>query len=259
MKPGCILFNLFWFLFPAWCVQGHEEYSKDTLAILNAPAPTWLTVGSPMKSQLAGPAEVKPTTFRAPSGESKCTRTTVTIPGKGIIIHPGYMVSWYHGSSLSPDGTRLIINSGTDCHILQINSDKTHRELETQVPFVTYDDGPKGFISGWFWANDEVMLATAEVSTAGGEVQDCRLYALHLKERVLRRLDLSALGLARADVLEVKSVGSDSQHLVVVVGGRECVLKVDLRPASILAAQKIRAAPNAPAPAGPKTPGKGSG
>jgi hypothetical protein len=134
------------------------------------------------------------------------------------------------GSSLSPDGARLIVNSGPSSHLYEILPNGDSREVPLQLPHVTYDAGRKGYLRGWSWADDQTLIGYAEIDDdAGHEVLESRIYVFHMKERVLSRLDLSALNLPTGAWVEVNKVGSDLNHLKIIVGNSEFTVKADLK------------------------------
>ena len=57
-------------------------------------------------------------------------------------------ISWYRGSSLSPDGTKLMIHSGTELMAWHLLDDGSYRSMELRLPAVTYGAGPQGFYYG---------------------------------------------------------------------------------------------------------------
>ena len=206
--------------------QGSSQGIKDEL---NSKTPDWLNIGEPIRVAPAGDMPVNQATSRPISGDSRSTRDRVIIPGRGIEIKVDYPISWYRGSSLSPDGTKLIINSGIESKAYEIFANGSYRAIELQLPRVTYDDGPKGFISGWSWADNETLLGEAEINNERGEFIEKRIYVFHLKQKTLSRLDLSALNLPSLEGLTVTKVGKDLNQLQISIGGKEFTAKADLR------------------------------
>jgi hypothetical protein len=208
--------------------HGHG-WSKEMRALLNAQTPDWLSIGKPIVVQ---PAEQNPSnapSFREISGGTQSTGTKVTIPGRNIEIKVDYPITWWaNGSSLSPDGTKLIINSGGDTHMLEIAVDGSYRPVELQLPKVTYDAGLKGFISSWFWAENDTLVGSAEIDNERGEFIEQRIYVFHPKQSILRRLDFSGLNLPSLEGLTVSKVGDDLNHLLISVGGKDFTVKADL-------------------------------
>lgn len=226
---------------------GHG-WSEEMRRELSAPAPEWLALGASIKAEPAKEKDDGQTSFRPISGGSQSTRDRVSIPSRGIEIKVDYPVSWYRGSSLSPDGTKLIINSGTDTKLYEIEPDGQHRQIELQVPRVTYDAGPKGFITGWSWADNSTLLGEAEVDNEKGEFIEKRIYVFHLKESTLSRLDVSALNLATTEGLTVTKVGSDLASLRLSIGGTEFTVSANISSPPQLIEQHDQGAAPAPKP-----------
>lgn len=197
---------------------------------LNAPIPNWMTIGEPIPVEPAPAGTEETVIFRETSGESRSTRHTVTIPRTGYEIKVDYPINWYSGCSLSPDGTRLLINSGTDTKLYEILDMGGHREIALQLPHVTHDTGPKGFILGWSWADGETLVGSSEITDDSGlETLEKRIYVFQLKTRTLRRLNFSALNLPTTEHLKITRIGTDLRHLKVRIGEEEITLKDDLK------------------------------
>lgn len=209
--------------------------------------PSWLSIGAAIKVDTADKTADDQTAFRPISGDSQSTRDRVTIPGRGIEIKVDYPISWYRGSSLSPDGTKLIINSGTESKVYEILPNGSHRAIEIRLPRVTHDAGPKGFITGWSWADNKTLIGEAEIDTEKGEFIERRIYVLHLNESVLSRLDLKALNLPSTEGLTVSKVGLELDRLRISVGSSEFTVKADLKtPPKIEKQQEEASKPTAP-------------
>jgi len=206
---------------------GHA-WSAEMRVMLEAPTPAWMSVGEPIKVEAAGATPPGQISFRTPAGNSESTRTRVMLPSSGIEIKVDYYVDWYFGSSLSPDGTKLIINGESKTRLLSILADGSYKPAELQVPYVTYDDGPKGFVYGWFWVGNDMLMANAEIDTERGEFLEKRFYVFDVKHSMLRRLDFSALKLETTETLEIKGVGEDLSHLQFSAGGKDITVKADL-------------------------------
>lgn len=207
---------------------GHG-WSEEMRRELYAPAPEWLAIGAAIKAEPAVQKTGDQKSFRPISGESLSTRDRVTIPSRGIEIKVDYPISWYRGSSLSPDGTKLIINSGADAKVYEIQADGQYRQIELRLPRVTYDAGPKGFIAGWSWADNATLLGEAEVDNEKGEFIEKRIYVYHTTQSVLSRLDVSALSLATTEGLTVTKVGTDLGGLRLAIGEAEFTVNADLK------------------------------
>jgi hypothetical protein len=197
--------------------------------MLNAKTPEWLTIGKPISVQ---PTEQNPSSnhgFREISGGTQSTATKVTIPGRNLEIKVEYPITWWaNGASLSPDGTKLLINSGGDTHMLEIAPDGSYRPVELRLPKVTYDAGLKGFISSWFWAGNETLAGSAEIDNERGEFIEKRIYIFYAKKGVLSRLDVSGLGLLTTEGLTVTKVADDLTGLKLSLGNADFVVKADL-------------------------------
>ena len=207
---------------------GHG-WSEEMRRELNSPAPDWLIVGARIKVDETKQATPDESAYRPISGDSQSTRDRVTIPGRGIEIKVDYPISWYRGSSLSPDGTKLIINSGTESKVYEILASGQHRQIELKLPRVTYDAGPKGFIAGWSWADNDTLIGEAEIDNEKGEFIEKRIYIFHAKQGVLSRLDVSGLGLATTEGLTVTKVAADLTGLRLSVGEADFAVKADLQ------------------------------
>ena len=196
---------------------------------LNSPAPDWLVVGSSIK--VDGTKETTPdeSAYRPLCGDSQSTRDRVTLPNRGIEIRVDYPISWYRGSSLSPDGTKLIINSGTESNVYEILASGQYRPIGLKLPHVTYDAGPKGFIAGWSWAGNHTLIGEAEIDNEKGEFIEKRIYVFHEKAGMLSRLDVSDLGLPTTEGLTVTKVAADLTGLKLSVGNASFAVKADLK------------------------------
>lgn len=222
-------------LFEAPKSFGHGR-SEQMNQVLNAKTPNWLSLGIPIKVEPTGSVPMDETAFRPRSGGATNSRNRVQIPARGIEIQVDYEINYTGnneagtGSSLSPDGTRLIVNAGHSNHLYEISATGEYLEVPIQLPSVTYDAGPKGFITGWSWIDNQTVFGHAEIDDdTGNETIECRIYVYHMKERVLSRLDLSALNLTTTDGLEITKVGRDSNHLEILVGNTKLTVKADLK------------------------------
>lgn len=210
--------------------------SEEMIEILEAPPPDWLTIGSRIIAQLS---ETKPDAaivFRKRSGNATNSRNRIQIPDRGIEIRVDYSIDWTgdneagKGVSLSPNGKDLLVNSGTDTRLYEILPDSTYREKEITLPHVTYDPGDKGFITDWSWAGENALVGTATITDFKGlTILENRLYVFHLAEKILSRVDLSGLPQTDAEILEVTAVGSDLNHLKILMGDQEFTVKADLK------------------------------
>lgn len=207
---------------------GHG-WSEQMKQELNAQTPDWLSIGAAIKVDPADKTADDQTAFRPISGDSQSTRDRVTIPGRGIEIKVDYPISWYRGSSLSPDGTKLIINSGTESKVYEILPNGSHRAIELRLPRVTHDAGPKGFIAGWSWADNKTLIGEAEIDNEKGEFIEKRIYVFHVDKSALSRLDVSALNLPTTEGLTVSKVGLELDRLRISVGNSEFTVKADLK------------------------------
>lgn len=209
---------------------------------LNAAPPDWLTVGAPISVVVGEVADIDQTTFRPRSGGATNSRNRVKIPRRGIEISLDYNIDWSGvneegtGSSLSPDGTLLITNTGTTSRLYEIFTDGSYQERPLTLPHITYDPGSKGYLRGWSWVDDQTLVGNSEITDdEGHEVLENRIYVFHLKDKVLRRLDLKGLHLGNAKSLQIEEIGNDLKHLKVLIGGRKVILNADL--ASLVSAE----------------------
>ena len=84
------------------------------------------------------------------------------------------------------------------------------------------------------------------MDVTGHDMVEGRLYAFHLKEQALARLDLSALDLPDATEIEIASIGEDLKHLRIRLGDREFAVKADLKsPPRLLAKPESEPIPEA--------------
>ena len=210
--------------------------SEQVIEELNAKKPEWLSLGSPIKAEPVTSPPGDQAVFRTRSGEVTNSRNRVQIPSRGIQIELDYEIDWTGnneagtGVSLSPDGKRLVVNSGPISHLYEIEPDGSHREAMLQLPHVTYDSGIKGYLRGWSWADDQTLIAQAEITDESGhKIIENRIYVFHMKDRALSRLDLSALNLLANDSIEVVGIGNDLNQLKLSVGGALVVAKADLK------------------------------
>ncbi|NLG34680.1 MAG: hypothetical protein GX548_04930 [Lentisphaerae bacterium] len=112
---------------------------------------------------------------------------------------------------------------------------------------MTYDEGPKGFITKWSWVSNDVLLGRAGITDdTGHEIIDVRLYVFHMKERALARLDLSALNLPDTAGIQIAGIGEDMKHLRLRSGDRSFAVKADLTaPPRLRANSRQTPGPNA--------------
>ena len=206
---------------------GHG-WSEDMRLELNTPAPDWLVVGASIKVHGTEQANPDKSVYRPLSGDSQTTRDRVTIPSRGIEIKVDYPISWYRGSSLNPDGNKLIVNSGTESKIYEILASGQHRQIELKLPRLTYDAGPKGFITGWSWADNNTLIGEAEIDNEKGEFIEKRIYIFYAKESILSRLDINDLGLPTTEGLTVTKVATDLTGLRLSLGDADFAVKADL-------------------------------
>lgn len=207
---------------------GHG-WSEQMRQQLNAPLPNWLSIGAETKVFPSDEIAQDQAAYRPVSGDSKSTRNRVIIPGRGIEIKVDYPIRWYRGSSLSPDGSILIINAGMRSLVYKLLPDGSHFPVEMNLPQVTYDAGPKGFISCWSWADSNTLIGEAEIDTEKGEFIERRIYVFHVDEGVMSRLDISALNQPSTEGLTVSKVGVAMNRLVLSVGGSEFAVNADLK------------------------------
>jgi hypothetical protein len=234
MKRKCCYFFVLalWLNMPAAMAHGRSEQMSEEL---NAKAPEWLLIGDRIKAEPVIPFSDDQIFFRSRSGGATNSRNRIEIPSRGIEIVSGYNIDWTGnneagiGVSLSPDGKKLIVNAGPTSHLYEIEANATYHEVPLQLPHVTYDEGPKGYLREWSWADDQTLVARAEITDeAGHEIVENRIYVYYMTDRVLSRLDLSALNLPTTDGLEITKVGSDLNHLKFIVGNDEFTAKADL-------------------------------
>ncbi|MDA0812599.1 MAG: hypothetical protein O3C21_09460 [Verrucomicrobia bacterium] len=94
---------------------------------------------------------------------------------------------------------------------------------------------------------------------SGHDSLENRLYAFHLKEKVLSRLDLSELGLAPDAYAKISGVGTDLKHIKIEVSDREIEVKVDLKSPPKVSREPAAATPTeSPKPAEQDAQDRGS-
>lgn len=233
-------------------------------AELNAPVPEWMSIGVPIKVEPMPASQAEQLVYWSRSGGATNSRNRIQIPSRSIQILLDYDIDWTGnneagtGVSLSPDGRKLIVNSGLSSRAYEIRGDGSHSEVPLQLPHVTYDDGPKGFLREWSWVDDHTLAAWAEITDEGGHViLEGRIYVFHLKETILSRLDLTALQLNKGDVVQVKGIHTESNGLKLSAGNGVIHARADLK-------SPLKAAGNdspsstarldAPAPTAPGSP-----
>jgi len=224
--------------------------SAEMIRALNAPVPDWMFLAEPIKVEpMDGQALPVPPSFRPRSGGAANSGNRIQIPDRGIEFQVDYPIVYTGndaeglGVSLSLDGTKLIVSSGTGPHLYEIAPNGSHREIPLRLPDVTYDDGPKGLITKWSWAGNDVMIGRSGITDERGhELLEVRFYLYHLKEQALARLDLTALKLPD-DIagLEITGIGHDLEHLQIRLGDREFAVKADLKSPPRLLAKPDRA------------------
>lgn len=217
--------------------------SESMLKELNAPVPSWMSLAEPIRVEPTGDRlKADPKMFRPRSGGATNSRNRVRIPERNIEFQVDYSITYSgnsavgHGVSLSPDGKKLIVNSGTKPHLCEIAKNGEHLEVPIRIPHVTYDEGLKGFVTKWSWVSDDILLGHGEITDERGhELVENRLYLFHLEEQALVRLDLSRLDLPKDTAgLEVAGIGNDLRHLLIRLGDREFVVKADLESPPII-------------------------
>lgn len=210
--------------------------SSEMIRELNAPVPDWMSVAEPIKVEPIGEQSFPELNlFRPRSGGATNSRNRVQIPERGIEFELPYKIDWRgineegYGVSLNPDGTKLLVNNGTTTRLYEISPSGQHREVPIQLPHVTYDEGLKGWVFGWSWAGDDVLVGHAEIETEHHDSLEGRLYVFHMKDQALARLDLSSLDLPDTAGIEIASIGEDLEHLRVRLGDREFTVKANLK------------------------------
>lgn len=212
--------------------------SEEMTELLNAPVPEWLSLAEPIKVvPILDESLPAALLFRPRSGGATNSRNRVQIPERGIEFQVDYSIDWTGnnaeglGVSLNPDGTKLLVNSGTNPHLYEITASGEHREVPIRLPDVTYDDGNKGFITKWSWAGNDALIGRSGITDERGhELLEVRFYLFHLKEQVLTRLDLSELKLPEDRAgMEIASISNDLEHLRIRLGESVFSVKVDLK------------------------------
>lgn len=230
--------------------------SKEMIEKLNAPVPDWMVLAEPIKVKPIEDQSLPGSySFRPRSGGATNSRNRVQIPERGIEFQVDYQIDYTgnnaagRGVSLNPDGTKLIVCSGTTSHLYEITSNGDHREVPIRLPQVTYDEGLKGFITKWSWAGNDVLVGRVGITDeTGHESIEGRLYVFHMKEQALARLDLSALNLSDTTGIEIIGIGDDLEHLRIRLGDRDFAVKADLKSPPKLLAKPDPAPAPAPAP-----------
>ncbi|GEM_PF-1128487 len=217
-------------------VSAHGR-SEEMIRELKAPVPEWMALAEPIKVEPVEDGSMPESrSLRPRSGGATNSRNRVQIPERGIEFQVSYEIDYTgknedgYGVSLSPDGTKLVVNTGMTTRLYEIAANGEHREVPIRLPHVTYDEGEKGWILGWSWAGDGALVGRGVIlDETGHDMIEGRLYAFHLKEQALARLDLSALDLSDTDEIEIASIGEDLKHLRIRLGDREFAVKADLK------------------------------
>src|SRR5690606_26156161 len=155
---------------------------------LNAPVPEWMSVAEPVKVEpIEDQSLLASHSFRPRSGGATNSRNRVQIPERGIEFQLPHNIDWKgtneegYGVSLNPDATKLLVNTGMTTRLYEITSNGEHREVPIRLPHVTYDEGLKGWILGWSWAGDDVLVGRGIIlDEAGHETVERRLYVFHM-------------------------------------------------------------------------------
>ncbi|MES2466126.1 MAG: hypothetical protein V4675_02400 [Verrucomicrobiota bacterium] len=241
---------------PSTLAHGRSEQMTREL---NAAAPEWLSIGVPIRAEPATSLPSDQIVFRSRSGGATNSRNRVQIPSRGIEIKLDYEADWTgnneagSGVSLSPNGRRLLVNSGPTSRMYEIQTNGSYGEVPLQLPHVTYGAGLKGYLRKWSWVDNEILIARAEITDeAGHEIVENRIYVYHMHERALTRLDLSALNLPSTDGLEFTKVASDLNHLKIIVGDSEFTVKADLKTPPEIEKHQADVPKTTPPPATPK-------
>jgi hypothetical protein len=229
--------------------------SEEMIRTLNAPVPAWMSLAEAIKVEpVAAENFAQDYSFRPRSGGATNSRNRVQIPELKIEFEVNYSIDYFgrksagHGVSLSPDRRKLLVNSGTNSHLYEISPSGDYKEIPIRLPHITYDAGPKGIITEWGWAGNDILAGTASITDdTGHELVDTRIYLFYLKEQALARLDISALPSKPPSALEVVSFGEDLQHLRIKWGGELFSLKADLA-----APPKLITSTNSPLNSAPK-------
>lgn len=226
----CLLFSLPFLL--AWVPLSGEDRTDEVQKELTAPAPDWLTIGESIKVNPANPEVITASSFRPINGNASNPQNPVkkpaTTPDCGMIQVVEDLSR--RARSLSPDGKKLIINSGTVSRVYEILPDGSQNPIDFKLPRVTYDEGPKGFITGWSWADDTTLIGEALIMHEKQFIEH-RLYVFHSKQKVLSRLDLSPLNLPIniAARLIVTEASHDLQSLKLAALGSVMTVSADLK------------------------------
>ncbi len=227
-----------------------QRRSDEMIRTLNAPPPDWLSLAEPIKVEPieGGMQDLDQSRFRSPSGGVMHGTHHIEIPKLNLVVEldEDRRINSPGDASISPDETKLVVNCGTDVYLYEIREDGQLTNFPVQVPHVTYDEGPKWFISNWVWASNDVLLGFSDIEDEKGyEILETRFYAFHIGTSSLARLDLSRLRNGpHAPMFELVSVGKDLSELVISMEGEDYTtktvrVKADLKsPHKLIQAQK---------------------
>lgn len=215
--------------------SGSSGHSPEYQRYLNQPKPEWMVLGRAITTmRLDG--DLKKLFPPSLDGiEMQVTRHSVVLPTKDVSIEFEHSVHEWHAWDdprakwLSPDGEMLVVSAGSDSHLYEILNQGGYRELDVDLPELTFDVQPRGILSGWRWAADGVLLAEAEIENPQtGEHESSRIYVYHLNRKTLRHVDLDGAGLEGVEEIEVISVSSDPTRLLLKVRGELVGIEADL-------------------------------
>jgi len=228
-----------------WATEAEENFD------LNGNPPEWLKFGEPIKVY-PSKEKVDPSMVRSRSGDIKHTRNKVTILNRNIevTLPDDFPITLGVGASLSPDGTKLIINSGDRIKAFEIRKDGSYHPMEIDVPHVTYDTTERGWISNWSWIDNETLMGEAEITDRFGHITlESRIYLYNVKTKILAQLDLSAFRKTHPDGVSIAGIGKDLNSLQFGTGEAAFKAKADMR--SPLKVRKSKSPTPAPKTATP--------
>src|SRR5690606_5539925 len=98
---------------------------------LNAPVPNWLFIAEPIVVTAEAQDDSEGEVFRPPGGGAVYGRRIFQLPDSEVDWMVDYEIGLMNGVSVSPDGTRVIVNSGITPHFYRfVGKDELAEELE---------------------------------------------------------------------------------------------------------------------------------
>jgi len=248
------MFNLFVIVFGFFAILslasgGHEGHSESYKEYLNQPTPVWLKIGEPTEAEIVEGAE---SNLPPLSGTVIAYPVSVSIPANNITItFQGQVAggaSWgaKKDNWLSPDGRRLIVQAEGAPRVFEVLGEESYREIDVDIPDVTYGSSLRGQLFGWCWVSDDVLVGNAVLENQdSGEYEGIQIYVYHVEEKVLSRLNLESLNLSDLEGLEIVQIESETSRIQFRIGDESFTVKAGLKmPSKLLPEQRQEERPS---------------